>query len=221
MQLVALIVAGGIGSRMGADMPKQFLLLKGKPVLMHTLSRFYEYGCSLVLVLPEAQIPFWKKICTEHQFTLPHQIVSGGQTRFQSVKNGLAHIDSESLVAIHDGVRPCIDAETIRRTIEGAQKYGNAIAAVKLKDSIRQHVDEDNHQVDRSQYSLIQTPQTFKASLIQQAYLQPEDSHFTDDASVLEKMGIAIHLVEGNYRNIKITTPEDMLVAEVLIDIRS
>lgn len=220
MQLVALIVAGGVGSRMGADMPKQFLLLDGKPVLMHTLTRFYDYGCSLVLVLPEAQVEFWKKLCSEYQFTLSHEIVVGGQTRFQSVKNGLAKVQPESIVAIHDGVRPCIDHNTIERTMEGAQKYGNAVAVVKLKDSIRQHVDEDNHQVDRTQFSLIQTPQTFKASLIQQAYLQPEDSHFTDDASVLEKMGMAIHLVEGNYKNIKITTPEDMLIAEVLIQLK-
>src|SRR6478752_5217603 len=111
MQLVALIVAGGMGSRMGADMPKQFLLLNRKPVLMHTLTQFYEYGCSLVLVLPETQIDFWKKICEEHQFTLPHEIVVGGQTRFQSVKNGLTKVNADSLVAIHDGVRPCIDHE--------------------------------------------------------------------------------------------------------------
>jgi 2-C-methyl-D-erythritol 4-phosphate cytidylyltransferase len=220
MKSVALIVAGGSGTRMGATLPKQFLLLQGKPVLMHTLTRFNAAGCELILVLPESQISFWKSLCSEHGFSLPHIIISGGQTRFQSVKNGLAHITEDCIVAIHDGVRPCIDADTIDRTIEGAHKNGNAIAAVQLKDSIRYKTDEDNHSVDRSHYMLIQTPQTFRSALIQKAYEQPESSQFTDDASVLEQTGVAIHLVEGNYRNIKITTPEDMLVAEVLIEMK-
>jgi 2-C-methyl-D-erythritol 4-phosphate cytidylyltransferase len=217
MKTVALVVAGGSGTRMGTDMPKQFLLLEGKPVLMHTLEHFFAYGCELVLILPQAQFAFWEKLCADHQFTLEHTLVAGGQTRFQSVKNGLARIPEDCIVAIHDGVRPCIDSETIDRTVAGARKLGNAVASVKLKDSIRQFTDEDNHSVDRSQFVLIQTPQTFQAALIQQAYLQPENMQFTDDASVLEQMGMAIHLVEGNYRNIKITTPEDMLIAAVLV----
>jgi 2-C-methyl-D-erythritol 4-phosphate cytidylyltransferase len=217
MQTIALIVAGGTGSRMGANMPKQFLLLKNRPVLMHTLSKFFEFGCELVLILPEDQFEFWKKLCAEHRFELPHTLVAGGQTRFQSVKNGLEHVASDTIVAIHDGVRPCINIETIARTIDHAKLHGNAIASVKLKDSIRQHSDEDNHGVDRTQFSLIQTPQTFRSELIKQAYLQPESSQFTDDASVLERSGQAIHLVEGSYSNIKITTPEDMLIAEALL----
>jgi 2-C-methyl-D-erythritol 4-phosphate cytidylyltransferase len=217
MKTVALIVAGGNGSRMGMDTPKQFLVVKGLPVLMHTLQAFNNAGCELVLVLPETQIGYWKQLCEQYHFSLAHQIALGGKTRFQSVKNGLDRVHPDCIVAIHDGVRPCVDKDTIERTIEGARLRGNAVAAVKLKDSIRQQVDQDNHSVDRSQFFLIQTPQTFQSNLIQKAYEQPEQSRFTDDASVLESVGLAIHLVEGNYRNIKITTPEDLLVAEVLL----
>jgi 2-C-methyl-D-erythritol 4-phosphate cytidylyltransferase len=217
MKPIALVVAGGTGTRMGASIPKQFLLLGNRPVLMHTLERFHAAACDLILVLPEYQISYWQELCARHQFTLHHQVLPGGASRFQSVKNGLEKVPPDTIVAIHDGVRPCVDMATIHRTIEGARKKGNAIACVKLKDSIRKIDDEDNFSVDRTQFVLIQTPQTFQSSLIKQAYLQPESSQFTDDASVLEKMGQQIHLVEGSYANIKITTPEDMPVAEALM----
>jgi 2-C-methyl-D-erythritol 4-phosphate cytidylyltransferase len=193
------------------------LVVNGQPVLMHTLSRFAQAGCELILVLPQAQIDYWKQVCADFQFDLPHLIAVGGDTRFQSVKNGLALVPSNCLVAIHDGVRPCVDRGTIQRTLDGAALRGNAIASVQLKDSIRQLIDDDNHSVDRSQYAIIQTPQTFQADLIRNAYLQSESPIFTDDASVLEQMGKVIHLVEGDYRNIKITTPEDLHFAEILL----
>lgn len=217
MQQYALIVAGGSGSRMGVELPKQFLLLAGRPVLMHTLELFNKCGCTLILVLPEAQVNYWKQLCSDHHFTIPHEIAAGGATRFDSVKNGLALVPEKVLVAIHDGVRPCVTQTVVERTFGMAASKGNAIAVVKPKDSIRVLDDEDNHSVNREYYCLIQTPQTFQSSLIKQAYNQVTQHHFTDDAGVLEASGHAIHLVEGDYRNLKITTPEDMLVAEVFL----
>jgi len=217
MHKYALIVAGGNGTRMGTELPKQFLLLHGKPVLMHTLEVFHKAGASLILALPMHQFDYWKQLCATHHFDLPHQLVAGGETRFHSVRNGLTLVPDDGVVAIHDGVRPCISPEIIERTFIGATQKGNAIAAVKLKDSIRVADGEDNHSVNRDYYWLIQTPQTFVSGLIKLAYDQAGHDQFTDDASVLEASGSAIHLTEGDYRNIKITTPEDMLVAEVFL----
>lgn len=214
----ALIVAGGSGSRMGSDIPKQFLLLHGKPVLMHTLQRFADAGCELILVLPSDQITYWKTLCSEYDFNIPHRIETGGATRFHSVQNGLIHVPAQSLVAIHDGVRPCIRKECIEEGFLLAARKGNAVAVVKPKDSIRVVTDEeDNHAVQRENYRLIQTPQVFQSTLIQKAYEQATHTSFTDDASVLEATGTAIHLYEGDYRNIKITTPEDIGLAELFL----
>ncbi|MES2560556.1 MAG: 2-C-methyl-D-erythritol 4-phosphate cytidylyltransferase [Bacteroidota bacterium] len=214
MQQYALIVAGGNGTRMGAEMPKQFLLLAGKPILMHTLQVFYQVQCELVVVLPEYQFSYWQQLCETHAFTIPHQVVAGGHTRFHSVQNGLAVIPEQTLVAIHDGVRPCVSEMVIQATFDTAAKKGNAVAAVRPKDSIRLIDDEDNHSVNREYYRLVQTPQTFQSTLIKRAYAQSSHTDFTDDAGVLEAAGTAIHLVDGDYRNIKITTPEDLVVAE-------
>lgn len=218
MQQYALIVAGGNGSRMGAEIPKQFLLLAGKPILMHTLSVFHQLKCELVVVLPEYQFGFWKQLCADHSFTIPHQMVAGGNTRFHSVQNGLAIIPENTLVAIHDGVRPCITTAVIAATFDSAAKKGNGVAAIRPKDSIRVIDDEDNHSVNRDYYRLVQTPQTFQSSLIKRAYALSAHADFTDDAGVLEAAGSAIHLVEGDYRNIKVTTPEDLTVAGVFLE---
>ncbi len=218
MKEYALIVAGGAGTRMGTELPKQFLTLSGIPVLMYTMERFFKQGCDLVVVLPEAQIQFWRQLCIQHTFTIPHNIIAGGKTRFHSVQNGLDIIPTGSLVAIHDGVRPCVTSEMIRRSFLMATMRGNAIAAVKPKDSLRVvNEEEDTHSVNRDYYRLIQTPQTFRSSLIKDAYAQANHSNFTDDAGVLEASGHAIHLYEGDYRNIKITTPEDLQIAEVFL----
>jgi 2-C-methyl-D-erythritol 4-phosphate cytidylyltransferase len=168
MKPIALIVAGGTGTRMGTTIPKQFLLLNKKPVLMHTLQRFFENGCDLVLVLPEYQITYWTQLCKQYQFGLEHQVVVAGDTRFQSVKNGLELVPNDTLVAIHDGVRPCVDVATIQRTFEVASKKGNAIASVKLKDSIRKVDEKDNFSVDRTQFVLIQKmkPKSIKLLLL-------------------------------------------------------
>jgi 2-C-methyl-D-erythritol 4-phosphate cytidylyltransferase len=214
----ALIVAGGSGTRMGSEIPKQFLLLNTIPILMHTLRAFHQAGCELIVVLPESQIAYWKKLCDVHTFEIQHKLVLGGPTRFYSVKNGLSEIAENSLVAIHDGVRPCISQKTIQHSFEIATAKGNAIVAVKPKDSIRVITDEhDNQSVNRDYYRLVQTPQTFLTNEIKKAYAQATNDNFSDDASVYEAAGYSIQLIEGDYRNIKITTPEDLKLAEVLI----
>lgn len=220
MKKYAIIVAGGSGSRMKTVLPKQFLLLAGKPVLMHTIERFWlaDKSMNLVVVLPQEQQETWQELCLQHQFTIPHAVVAGGKTRFGSVKNGLAAITGQNgVVAVHDGVRPLVTVEVISEAFAVAADKGNAVVSVPLKDSIRKVTEAGSVALDRSSYRLVQTPQCFRLDLLQQAYNQPEEPYFTDDASVVEKLGEAIHLVDGSYQNIKITTPEDMLLAETLL----
>lgn len=207
-------------------MAKQFLTLHSKPVLLHTIERFYEYdsGIAVVLVLPKDDLETWKKIAAENRFTKSVILQEGGATRFQSVKKGLEKISGEGLVAVHDGVRPLVEADTIRKSFALASIHGSAIAAVPLKESLRILRDGDGEgetlAVDRSQYRLIQTPQTFKLDVIRKAYSIMEEETLTDDASVVEKAGFPVILFEGSYSNIKITTPEDLIVAEALMSTR-
>ncbi|EMR01739.1 2-C-methyl-D-erythritol 4-phosphate cytidylyltransferase [Cesiribacter andamanensis] len=218
--LYAVIVAGGSGSRMQSSLPKQFLPLQGKPVLMHTLQAFASLPQSveLVLVLPEVQMAYWQQLCRQHRFTLPHQLVAGGNSRFQSVKRGLEKVPDKALVAIHDGVRPLIEGDIILRAYQLAAEKGTAVVAVPLKDSIRRlQADGSSQSSPREEYRLVQTPQTFRAEAIRSAYAREEQPHFTDCASVAEAAGLHIHLTEGSYRNLKITTPEDLLLAEALL----
>lgn len=223
MKKYAIIVAGGKGQRMGSEIPKQFLLVAGKPVLMHTLEAFSKLGdIELILVLPANQISYWLNLCPKHNFTLSHTIVEGGETRFHSVKNGLGAIPNSAdngLVAIHDGVRPFVTSEIIQNSFSLAASKGNAVTSVQLKDSIRFLEGQMNKSVDRSKYVLIQTPQTFQINLIKKAYEGASNpNQFTDDASVAEGAGFSINLFEGDYRNIKITTSEDLVIAEALWD---
>ncbi len=217
----SIIVAGGSGSRMSSTTPKQFIKIGGKPILMHTLEAFRRYDAQLeiILVLPATEQTFWENLVNEHSFDVPHQIVEGGNSRFSSVKNGLGSIpdDSEGLVAIHDGVRPFVSPEMIGRSFDMASKHGNAIAAVALKESIRKTNRESSLHVPRTDFKLIQTPQTFAVAEIKSAFKQEEKENFTDDASVLEANGGQIHLYEGDYRNIKITTPDDLIWAEAFL----
>jgi len=216
----AIIVAGGSGLRMGADIPKQFLALAGLPVLMHTLNIFHSTSpdIQLILVLPQDQQSYWKSLCTEYSFDVSHTIINGGATRFQSVKNGLDSIStSDGIVAIHDGVRPFVNQETILKSFAVASEKGNATVAVPLKDSIRWVEGDKSKAVERSSFRIIQTPQTFQLALIKKAFETPELASFTDDASVLEHAGHSIHLIEGTYENIKITTPEDMVWGEAFL----
>lgn len=218
----ALIVAGGKGTRIKSKVPKQFLILHGKPVLLHTIEAFYRYSekINIILVLPEDDFETWKSICEKYKFTDTIILQKGGESRFQSVKNGLAKIEGEGLVAIHDGVRPLVSEDIIGASFRLAAVHQSAVAAVRLKESIRMTDQDNTKAVDRSRYRLIQTPQTFHVQLIKKAYEIKEDTSLTDDASVAEKAGHIISLFEGSYENIKITTQEDLVVAEALLNSR-
>jgi len=220
MKKYAVIVAGGAGIRMKTDLPKQFLMLGKLPVLMHTIEQFYKYDNNLeiIIVLPKYQISFWENLCNQYKFVIKHQVVNGGKTRYLSVQNGLALVAEESLVAIHDGVRPLVSKEIIKQSYDFAERKGSAIASVLLKDSIRKFEGGTTVAKNRSEYLLIQTPQTFNSSLIKQAYNQTEpDDNFTDDASVFEAIHGNVILIIGDYKNLKITTPEDLVIAQALM----
>lgn len=217
-----IIVAGGKGLRMGSDIPKQFLPIGGKPVLMRTLERFRAYSSALhiILVLPEAQQDYWRQLCEEYHFDVEHQIANGGQTRFHSVQNGLALVpdDAEGVVGVHDGVRPFPSIEVIRNCYETARTAKAVIPVIPVVETVRHLLsNKSSVTVPRNEYRLVQTPQTFDIQLLKAANRQPYNDGFTDDASVVESYGHAITLVEGNRENIKITTPYDLKIAEVLI----
>lgn len=215
----AIIVAGGSGTRMQAIVPKQFLLLNGRPVLMYTIEAFNQsaYRPQIILVLHPNFHTYWQELCRGHQFTIPHQLVSGGETRFHSVKNGLELVDDAGIVAVQDAVRPLTGVSIIDAAYAQAQEYGNAVTAVKSRDSVRSLRNGRSASLLRDEIYLVQTPQTFKAIVLKKAYLQPFNEGFTDDASVAEKDGATIHLTEGSYTNLKITYPEDIAIAEMLL----
>ena len=214
-----IIVAGGNGQRMNSFIPKQFLPLKGRPVLMHTLELFHRFDaeCTLILVLPESQQAYWKQLCNDHHFTLPHLVTNGGSSRFFSVKNGLSMAPDEGLIAVHDGVRPLVSVATVSTCFDSAAAHGAAIPVTDAVESIRKITSNGSVAVDRTQYKLVQTPQVFEAGLLKAAYNQDFSAFFTDDASVVEAFGHPVTLVKGNPENIKITTPGDLLYAEVLL----
>jgi 2-C-methyl-D-erythritol 4-phosphate cytidylyltransferase len=219
MKKFVIIVAGGSGSRMDTELPKQFLELCGKPILMRTIQLFFDFDpeSELILVLPEAQRDFWTDLCLKHSFSLPHPITLGGETRFHSVQNGLNLIQGEGIVFIHDGVRPLVSHQTIERCNQMAQKNGNAIPVLPINESLRKQKGLQSVSVDRNLYLSVQTPQTFRSDQILKAYEQDFDTAFTDDASVAEKAGFPIFMVEGNRENIKITTPTDLIIAEAFL----
>ena len=216
-----IIVAGGKGLRMGSDIPKQFLPIGGKPVLMRTIERFHAYSKDLqiILVLPEAQQDYWKELCKEYHFEVKYLLANGGQTRFHSVQNGLALVpdDAQGVVGVHDGVRPFPSIEVIRRCYETARTAKAVIPVIPVVETVRHLEGEGSVTVPRGDYRLVQTPQTFDIQLLKAANRQPYNVGFTDDASVVESYGHAITLVEGNRENIKITTPYDIVVAEAII----
>ena len=243
MSYYAIIVAGGKGLRMGGELPKQFIPVEGRPVLMRTLDAFHacDPSIQIILVLPRDHQPYWHELCREYQFVVPHRIADGGATRFHSVQNGLALVDApEALVAVHDGVRPFVSPEVIMQCYREAETSGAVVPVIPVVETVRQLVKEDGtegrtHQdgisnfqfsifnsgsitVPRDAYRLVQTPQTFRASLLRRAYEQPYCDAFTDDASVVEALGCAVRLVKGNRENIKLTTPYDLIVAKALVD---
>jgi len=243
-----IIVAGGSGRRMKSDIPKQFLLLEGRPLLMHTAERFHSFDISIdiILVLPAEHHSLWNSLVTEYAFGISHRVAAGGEERFHSVRAGLALIrgdlspvtgdpleakpknamapdagednaGGESLVAIHDGVRPLVSHDTIWRCYADAEEFGTAVPFVEPADSVRLLEGDDSRPLPRSEIRLIQTPQVFRSSLILRAYDRPFDPSFTDDATVAEAAGTKIHLTHGNRENIKITTPDDLAIAHTLV----
>jgi 2-C-methyl-D-erythritol 4-phosphate cytidylyltransferase len=235
-----IIVAGGTGRRMKSAIPKQFLLLEGKPLLMHTMERFHSYDSSIeiILVLPVGHHHLWKKLVDEHNFGIGHRLAAGGEERFHSVRAGLelvrqasrdaehdeagvhgtgpVPVMNESLIAVHDGVRPLVSHDTIWRCYADAEEFGTAIPFIEPADSVRVIEGDDSRPLPRTVVRLIQTPQVFRSSLIMNAYDRDFDPSFTDDATVAEAAGIKVHLTHGNRENIKITTPEDLAVAHIL-----
>jgi len=202
-----------------ADVPKQFLKVAGKPILMHALNCFYSFNSEIdiILVLPKAYHKLWQSLSKRYEFDIPHRVVSGGENRYESVKSGLQHISKNSLVAVHDGVRPLVSHETIQRVFDMAEKKGNAIPVVAINESLRKVKHKKNSRVNRNHYFLVQTPQCFTSNLLLKAYEKGYQKDFTDDASVVEYAGAAINLVEGNYENIKVTRPADIKIVEALL----
>lgn len=220
MKEYALIVAGGKGMRMGSELPKQFLPIGGKPVLMHTIEAFYAYcqEIRIILVLPVSQQSYWAELCRKHCFSIPHIVADGGETRFHSVKNGLSFIDTPGLVGVHDGVRPFVSREVIARCYALAAGKQAVIPVVDVIETVRHLKGDKSVTVNRDEYKLVQTPQVFDAGLLKRAYEQPYTPHFTDDASVVEAFGATVALTAGNRENIKITTPFDLKIAPALLD---
>ena len=221
MKRYAIIVAGGKGLRMGGELPKQFIPIEGRPVLMRTLDTFHacDESIQIILVLPRDHQDYWRELCVQYQFAVPHRIADGGATRFHSVQNGLSLVDApEALVAVHDGVRPFVSHEVISRCYAEAEAHGAVVPVIPVVETVRQLTDEGSVTVDRNAYRLVQTPQTFCATMLRRAYEQPYTDAFTDDASVVEALGEAVTLVDGNRENIKLTTPFDLIVAKALVD---
>ena len=221
MKRYAIIVAGGKGLRMGGELPKQFIPIEGRPVLMRTLDTFHacDESIQIILVLPRDHQDYWRELCAQYQFAVPHRIADGGATRFHSVQSGLLLVDApEALVAVHDGVRPFVSHEVISRCYAEAEAHGAVVPVIPVVETVRQLTGGGSVTVDRNAYQLVQTPQTFRATLLRRAYEQPYTDAFTDDASVVEALGEAVTLVDGNRENIKLTTPFDLIVAKALVD---
>ncbi|KAF0198226.1 MAG: 2-C-methyl-D-erythritol 4-phosphate cytidylyltransferase [Bacteroidetes bacterium] len=220
MKRYVIIVAGGSGTRMGAEIPKQFLPLSGKPLLMYTLESFAGHlpEINTILVLPESHISYWEELCNIHGFELSHKVIPGGLIRGESVRNGLDAIaDSEALVAIHDGVRPFAGYHTIEKAYELASSHGTAVPGREVTDTVRIIENGQNRPFDRKMIRSIQTPQCFRLSILREAYNVKNLQGYTDDAGLVGNLGYNIHLFEGNPENIKITTPFDLLIAESII----
>ena len=218
MKKVAIIVAGGIGSRMDAALPKQFLLIANEPLLFHTLRKFEDAVDELILVMHPEWITYWNDLISDYKFDAQHIIVAGGQTRAQSVLNGLQRIDNDCLVAIHDAARPAITKELIDATFRNAKEHGACIPVVDMKDSIREISENGNSKaVNRSNYKSVQTPQTFQSAILKAAFQNKDYEKYTDDASLVEAYGKQIFLIEGEEKNIKVTTTSDLTLVETFI----
>lgn len=220
MQRSAIIVAGGSGQRFGGSVPKQFMLLKGRPLLCWTIEAFrkYDKAMPIIVVLPASQIDSWKTLCMGQAFTVDHSVVAGGEERFHSVREGLRQVKHDGLVAVHDGVRPLVSVELIDRCFRAAEEHGAAIPVVPISSSVREIDGDLSRSIDRSRMRAVQTPQCFHASLLRKAFELPYDHAFTDEATLVERIGASVHLVEGDERNIKVTTSMDLGLSEALLN---
>ncbi|MEO8591584.1 MAG: 2-C-methyl-D-erythritol 4-phosphate cytidylyltransferase [Flavobacteriales bacterium] len=216
----AIIVAGGMGLRMGGSIPKQFMLLRRRPVLCWSVEAFHAFDAAMpiIVVLPEQQIPIWRTLCIGHNFQVPHEVVAGGEERSHSVREGLKRITGDPIVAVHDGVRPLVSNDLIARCFAAADEYGSAIPVLPLSSSVREVDGAASKAIDRSRLRTVQTPQCFRATALRKAFELPYDASFTDEATLVERIGEQVHLVEGDERNIKVTTPMDLRVAEAILD---
>lgn len=219
MQRATIIVAGGSGKRMGGPVPKQFMLLHGRPLLCWTIDAFHQFdpAMPIIVVLPEAQIPIWKALCIGHGFLVDHTVVAGGEERFHSVREGLTSVTGDGIVAVHDGVRPLASRELITRCFAAAEEFGSAIPVVPISSSVREVGGGTSKAIDRSNLRAVQTPQCFKIATLRAAFELPYDASFTDEATLVERLGEQVHLVDGEETNLKVTTPMDLRVAEVLL----
>lgn len=213
-----IITAGGIGKRMGSSLPKQFISIFGKPILMYTLERFYHFNPKneIILTLPEEWRSFWEALIEEHDFKIPHRVVTGGKERYDSIKHALDFCFND-FIAVHDGVRPMVSEETIKSCFDGVLKFGAVIPVIPLKESLRKVSGENSESVDRSSFVAVQTPQVFEAKILKKAYEIPYHDKITDDARLVEESGVKIHTVLGNEENIKITSQTDLHFSEVLL----
>lgn len=220
MRYYAIIVGGGSGSRMQSELPKQFMLLANRPILMHTIEAFYhsEYKPEIIIVLNVDFHLYWENLCKQYHFSIPHILVKGGNYRFHSVKKGIKHIKGKAIIAIHDAVRPLVSKQLINHSYREAELSGNAVAAIKSRDSVRQQNEKLNIALNRDEIYLVQTPQTFSSDILNKAYKQEFRNEFTDDASVVEHLGTSINLIEGESSNFKITFPEDLKIAEIYLN---
>ncbi len=223
MKQYIIIVAGGSGKRMGSTVPKQFLDLNSKPILMLSIEKMHKSleHSEIILALPKSEFDNWKKLCQKHQFKLKHQVVKGGTTRFESVSNALKKVNKKSVIAVHDGVRPLVKKSVVNECMQTAQQKGAAIPVIVIEESLRQKTDNGSVVVNRDDYLIVQTPQCFSSEVLLKAYQQDYSPTFTDDASVVEAMGVEIQLIQGNKENIKITTLEDLKKAQVYINLMS
>lgn len=219
MQRSTIIVAGGAGKRLGGPVPKQFQTVRGRPLLMWTIEAFHRFDPTMpiIVVLPQEHFDIWKALCMGHRFFIAHTVVAGGEQRWHSVKAGLEKVEGDGLVAVHDGVRPLVAPELIARCFDAAKNSAAAIPVVPVVPSVRETTADGSRALDRARLLAVQTPQCFHADLLRRAFEQPYDPAFTDEATLVERLGVHVALVEGDENNIKVTTPIDLKVAELVL----
>lgn len=219
MKTTFIITAGGIGKRMGSKLPKQFIPLKGKAILLHTLEKLYDFDpkAQFIITLPSDWKSYWEELFIRAKCEIPHQLIEGGKERYHSIKNALT-ICTGDIIAVHDAVRPLVSKETLKRCFHALQFFDAVVPVVQLKESLRQRSLEESKAVNRMDYCLVQTPQCFHSETIKKSYALPFHEGITDDASLAEEAGFKVHLVDGNEENLKITSSFDLIFAEAILE---